>query len=622
MGDSGSQNYWQRLTLRRINRRRALRGGAAISGVAALGLAGCGSSSNNNNAGTNAAASATRAPTTQPSAPTTGAATSAPATRAAGSPAAGSPAAGAAGSPAAKAGQAPGAGNFKTGGTIQLYITGTTALDPYENSTFRTQYLAGCSYSRLFRFNSGADPKVTLSREPVPDLVDTYEISPDGTTYTMKLKQNVMFHAPLSRALSSADVLASYQRFTTDAKNTNAGVFAPIVDSLTAPDAQTVVFKLKQPYAPFLNKLANPQYLWVMSKDAVDGKIDPAQQIVGTGPWVFVSTTPTAFTFKKNPDYFIKGLPYADGVVFNIIPDTSTREAQFQAGKLDWIDVPVGDIDALKKAVPKAMVEEHIGNLLAFLFFTDVKAADSPFKDVRMRQAASLALDRPALLDLVYSGQGGWDDLINPGLGKWYLDPQGKEIGDPGKWFKKDPAQAKQLIAAAGHTNTEFKFVYPNDAYGDVYNSASDAIRGMLSDAGFKLQVTTVNYLKDYINAGQGIFFKGAPPNSIVHGLESVFTDPDDYITGMLTKDGNRNHDLLDDPDLAALAKKQQVETDDAKRLQIVYDVQKMHAEKMYYAPLVNGKTFNFMQPWVQNFMPADNFAYGTECVAYMSLNR
>src|SRR5579875_3235305 len=112
----------------------------------------------------------------------------------------------------------------------------------------------------------------------------------------------------------------------------------------------------------------------------------------------------------------------------------------------------------------------------------------------------------------------------------------------------------------------------------------------MLSDAGFKLTVVTVDYLKDYINNGQGIFNKGAPPNSIVFALQSAFSDPDDYLSGMLTKGGNRNHDLLDDPDLAAAVKKQQVEMDVNKRQQLVYDVQRMHAKLMYYPPTVYTK--------------------------------
>ena len=75
----------------------------------------------------------------------------------------------------------------------------------------------------------------------MPDLVSGYEVTPDGLTYTMKLRQGVNFHPPLSRALTSADVAASYQYFTTNTKNVNNGVYGPIVDSLTTPDDSTLV---------------------------------------------------------------------------------------------------------------------------------------------------------------------------------------------------------------------------------------------------------------------------------------------------------------------------------------------------------------------------------------------
>ena len=356
-----SSAYWQRTPMNRLSRRRVLTGGATfITGGVALGLVGCSSSNNNNN--TKSAAPTTIATRVSTAAPAVGSPT-----RAAASPAAG-------GSPAAaSAAKTPvQAGNFKTGGTIQGVIVGTANLDPVANNTFRTQYLAGFHYGRLFRFEASPDPKVTSSRAPVPDHVSGYEVTPDGMTYTMKLRPGLTFHPPLNRPFTSADVLASYQYFTTSPKNVNNGVYAPIVDSLTAPDDNTLVWKLKLPYAPFLNKLGNPQYLWLMSKDAVDGKIDPAQQPIGTGPWIFVSSTPTAFTWKKNPNYFIKGIPYADGAVLNIMPATSTEEAQLQAGQLDVLGITPSDVDSMKKALPKAHVDEYTPNGLSFLYFTPV----------------------------------------------------------------------------------------------------------------------------------------------------------------------------------------------------------------------------------------------------------
>ncbi len=522
---------------------------------------------------------------------------------------------------AGPSGVAP-SGNLKTGGTIRgAFVVPNAPLDPYENATYTTQWLAGYVYSRLLRYKASTDPSVGLSFEPEPDLAQSYE-SPDQLTYNLKLRSDAMFHPPLNRPLTSADAMASWQRFTTDPKNTNGKVFAPIVDSLTAPDDQTLVFKLKAPYAPFLNRLANSAYFWVMSKDAAGGSVDPATQMVGTGPWLFVQRTATAYSFKKNPNYFVKGIPYADAFEYEVIPQVATQEAQLQAGQLDYLDIPAPDLASLQKGMPQAKTVSFTTNLLRFVYFTRMDAPNNPFTDVRLRRAVSLAIDRQGLLDTVFDGKGQFSNLVNPGMGKWFLDPKGKDIGSAGQWFKHDPQQAKQLLSATGHTDTQFKYLYPNNAYGDQFNSSADAVRGMLADAGFKLQVITVDYLKDYINNGQGIFFKGPPADTIVCGLETPLYDPDDDLSGMLTPGGDRNHSGVNDPALTSLIEKERQETDDNKRLQLVYQAQQMQDDQMYYPPLVAATTFSMLQPYVQNYNIVGNYAYGTERAAYISLNK
>src|SRR5581483_3887002 len=230
MSDLWTGTYWQRVSQGRISRRRAL--GAGGAGMTALFLAACGSS-NNNKSG-----SATIAPA---SATSGGAAT---ATRAASgsSPTAASAGTGTPGASAAQQTVPTATSSLKTGGTIQGQTIGTHPLDPVSNTTYRAQWSAGFHYARLFRFAAAPDPKVTLSRTPVPDLVEKYEVTSDGLQFTMHLRQGVMYHPPLSRALTTADVLASYQYFTTNPKNTNAHVYDPIVDSLTAPDDTTLVW--------------------------------------------------------------------------------------------------------------------------------------------------------------------------------------------------------------------------------------------------------------------------------------------------------------------------------------------------------------------------------------------
>src|SRR5581483_7664207 len=142
------------------------------------------------------------------------------------------------------------------------------------------------------------------------------------------------------------------------------------------------------------------------------------------------------------------------------------------------------------------------------------------------------------------------------------------------------------------------------------------------ADAGFKLNVVTVDYLKDWIEATHGIWATGnLPTTGIGHGLQTPFTDPDDYLTGQFTKGGNRNHSHVDDADLAALIKKQQVEQDESKRLQEVYDATRAVDNKMYMVPSVYSKTYIMTQPWVQNYWPVDDYDFATEQLAYVSVN-
>jgi peptide/nickel transport system substrate-binding protein len=611
MDDQWSGSFWRQVATGRISRRRALRAGAAASGFVALGLAGCGGSNNSKSTDSNSNTAAAPSVTSAAAPSGTSAAASATAAATATNGASAAPQT----VPTAPT-------SLKTGGTIQGVTVGTHPLDPVAITTYRAQWAAGFHYARLFRFAAGDDPSITLNRTPVPDLVEKYESTSDGMQYTMHLRQGVMFHPPLNRALTSADVLASYQYFTTNTKNTNAHVYDPIVDSLTAPDDNTLVWKLKLPYAPFLNKLANTQYLWIMSKDGIDGKFDLSQQAIGVGPWILDNSGPTAISWKKNPNYWNKGLPLADGAVLNIIPDTSTQEAQFGAGKIDVYGAPAADVDDLKKSNPRATVVEYVPLGMAFLFFYNVMAPDSVFKDPRVRQAASLAIDRQGIIDAIYSGKGVFVNVVPPGLGKWSLDPLGKEIGEPGKWFKHDPQAAKQMLTAAGAADTEFKFYYPNNAYGDTFNATAEAARGMLADAGFKIQPVTVDYLKDWIEATHGLFCAdNLPKDGIGHGLQTPFTDPDDWLTGQFTKDGNRNHSRVDDPDLAALIKKQQVELDPTKRLQEVYDAQRAADDKMYIVPLHYTKAYSMRQPWVQNYWTVDDYDFATESWAYASVN-
>ena len=113
-----------------------------------------------------------------------------------------------------------------------------------------------------------------------------------------------------------------------DAKNPNGGSLDMIDgNGIQTPSSDTVIFKLKYPFAALPSLLGVPLYGWILPREAVAGAYDPAKQMIGSGPFIFDSYAPDiAISFKRNPDWFEKGRPYIDGLRLAIIPDAAATD--------------------------------------------------------------------------------------------------------------------------------------------------------------------------------------------------------------------------------------------------------------------------------------------------------
>ncbi len=127
-------------------------------------------------------------------------------------------------------------------------------------------------------------PADRLSFEVTADLAESYQVSEDGLVYTIRLRPNARFHPPIDRQVTADDVVYSYRRFIGEVPGskpaTNYRELADFVETVEARDPLTVVFRLKQPYAPFLTRLADTYLLFVMPRETGQA-FDPARQMVG-----------------------------------------------------------------------------------------------------------------------------------------------------------------------------------------------------------------------------------------------------------------------------------------------------------------------------------------------------
>jgi len=516
--------------------------------------------------------------------------------------------------------------NAKKGGTLKYFFTGDPpTIDPFGNLSFLTKSVAAYPYSRLFRYGTGVGV-AKKDLKPAPDLAQSAEPNPDGTVWTIKMRPGVKFHnvAPVNgRELGTDDLKYSWGRMTAKATQNSSQV--AFVDKVEYPDASTMKFTLKAPYAAFLDVLADANLLWILPKEADGGGLDPAKSMIGTGPWVLDNYTPSVgFKFKKNPAWHVAGFPLMDGVDIAIIPEYPNRLAQFLAGNLDVLDPTGDDLTNIKKQISAVQLFGQVAQQLDFIYFDSDPA--SPWnKDPRVRQAISMSLDRDALLDLGYNikklqAQGidvkaPWNNLIPAGMEQLWLDPQSKDQGDSAKFFKYNPADAKALLSAAGFPEINTTYIYAAARYGAAFATVAEANIQFFSAIGVKTTTDVQDYSSKYITQTFAGNFKG-----FAFGPETPFPEGGSYPIRFFTEDP-LNHSKINDPEMKALALKQQSELDPEKRKQVFYDIQRKNAEKMFYIPhpLGGGTVWAGWQPWIQTALTLNTIGYGagTETLPY-----
>lgn len=508
----------------------------------------------------------------------------------------------------------------KPGGTARWRITGTPALDPIANTSFRSQQMAGFTHSRLVKFRTGADPGVAANYEIVPDLAAGWEVAGDGAQVTFKLRPNAAFHAkePVKgRNADSEDVRFTFERFRSEQKNSNRSVFDTVIEALETPDANTVVLKLKKPFGPIMNMIANPQYLWILPRESGSG-YDPAKDQIGTGPWVLDSIQPDVeIKLNKHPKYFIEGRPYLDTFSIPVIEATVMGKSQFQAEKLDIENITFEDKAEVAASNPKARWVGYTPTTTPFIAMQ--LRGNSPFKDERVRRAISMAFDRDSLLQLSFDGQGQYHNIVPAYLGRWWLDPKGTEIGEAGKYFQRNIKDAKAMLEAAGVAGMAIRFIYTNNAYGERFNQWAEATGVMLKDIGLKPTLVVQDYQREYI-AANGTFFGNF--EGLFFGLQTPLTDPHDFLFNMAHSTSKRNHAGVSDPALDALIDKEGATIDETQRVKLVREIQRYMAEKMYYAPGFVGPAFTALQPWVRGFRYSATYGIGTETAAEVWVDR
>jgi ABC-type transport system substrate-binding protein len=444
------------------------------------------------------------------------------------------------------------------------------------------------------------------------DLAETWKPSDDGKTWTFNLRQNAKWHnlPPMNgRPLTAQDVVWSFNHFMDVSPNKTT---FNQVTSVAAPDDHTVQFTLKDVYAPFEAQIGAPVF-WILPKEVIEQDGDANTRVVGSGPFMFDNfQSGISITSKKNPNYYRPGEPHVDQVVGLIIPDSSTQLAGLRSHELDYLSgggVPDPQVASLKESNPELQWFELPTNLIGFVYW---RLDKPPFNDPRVRQAVSMALNRDNTLAVLYNGRGGWNNFIPWGLSEWWLDPRSADEGPGAKYFKYDPAGAKELLAAAGFPNGLQVTMLSTPGYGDVFVQSAELVQQDLKTAGIDATIKMQDYAQ-YIATTFAGKFDGT--DTLVYGLETPFTEPHDYLFNMYHPQGTRNHAGVNDDKLTAMIEQQQRTLDRTQRKQQIFDIQRYLVDQMYYVPgAINYRSYAYT-PQIHDMFPVSDYGLGAEIV-------
>jgi ABC-type transport system substrate-binding protein len=465
------------------------------------------------------------------------------------------------------------------------------------------------------------------------DLVKSWEISPDGTTITAKLVTNAHFdpRAPTNgRVVDSADVLFSMERHKTVGSQRldywNALNPAAPMTGITAPDKETIVIKLNEPAAGIIAQLTSTGsgHFQIMPREA-DGGYDVRIESRSAGPYLlWEHKSGIGSTYRRNPGHHF-AYPYFETLELPIVIEYAAALAQFKAGNIYQLtasNIIAEDILPTKRDVPELnLVASDLSvNTIRILFGWE-DGPRSPFRDVRLRQAFSMSTDRDLFIDATYNVSGfekeglemttAWNSAFTATTEGWWLDPQGKDFGENGKFYKHDLAEAKKLVAAAGlpsgADNVDAYYVTTSD-YGRDFPPNVEKILGMVADGGINAKRIPVGFATDWRPKFADVF--GRHPG-VAFRIDNGRPDPGDNLFSHYNSKGalfqgfspDGKSTFSGDPVMDDLTIKMRREFDTKKRIAYSHELQKLEG-KMQYWPLGPGGANGFRLAWpaVQNF--------------------
>ncbi|USG66537.1 ABC transporter substrate-binding protein [Brevibacillus ruminantium] len=487
-------------------------------------------------------------------------------------------------SPAAQEGTQPeGGGEPKAGGTITLGLS----AEPDTLDIHKTNMSASEVVTRLI---GGAllstDPE---TKEIKPYLAESYSISDDQKTWTFKIRSGVTFHD--GTPLTAASFKATYERaMAPETASPGVGPLLSVIEKISAPDDKTLILQLKEPSAPLLSYLIQPNVTQPLSMTAIEkyGK-EYGRNPAGVGPWKFESwKTGESITLVRNEAYKwaepfakVQGPPMPDKLVIKFIKDTQTTIAALESGSIDIASISAKEVkDYRSNGKFEVLEATKLG-----VNFIQMNLENEILQDLRVRQALNMALNKKAIIQADQQGEG--ESAFGPLPRKMFgYDPAVETYGYPFnvEGAKKLLEDAGWMTGAGGIREKDGKPL-SLQLLTAMNTQGIPLIQSMLKDIGVEIKVQNAELGSVLDLSAKGQFD--------LNVLGYTDLDPDIlYLFMHSSQIGGLNHSHIQNPQLDALLEKSRTVVDPVQRQQIFTEIQKIAVEQAYWIPYSEEKTF------------------------------
>ncbi|MEO7672572.1 MAG: ABC transporter substrate-binding protein [Pyrinomonadaceae bacterium] len=396
------------------------------------------------------------------------------------------------------------------GGSVVVAVTGDPGgLNPAITTQGGVHTICGSIFSGLVAQD--------FDLKPVPDLATNWEISPDGRTYTFHLAPNAEFHDGVP--VTSEDVRFTFEELLLKFHSRTRASIGDKLSRILTPDAHTVVFEFKTPYAAFLqlidvtNAPIMPKHLF-QNQDPMTNPRNTTP--IGSGAFKFQEWAKgDQITLVRNDRYFKPGKPYLDRVVYKVMPSAATAAIAFENGEADYFLNPTPlDIERLNK-LPGVVITEKGREGFAGVETVVLNLNNAPLSDVRVRRAMAYAIDKNYIVDKIAFGKGTVVTGPISSQLKWAHNPNVFK-------YERNLPLAEQMLDDAGYRRDgesvrfHLKFVYAAS-----YAKVVEVVRDQLRDVGIAVDLEQLEfsaavdrvYLKKDFDLGFASFENGPDPD-------------------------------------------------------------------------------------------------------------